>query len=163
MMTIENFTDRSIIQFVLAGMAVKILIGAAVGVYSSYSQFDPGNISTPVSILAIGIGLFWYIKTVNRPMTKSEILHFAVGTAAVDLVLSMAWVILVIWISDQPLTLEGVDNAVFDGSKLLLNQNDQAALFSIVVISLLMTAFLAGFFAWLMTRKLPRKEAEHQT
>ena len=150
----------SVTRFVLAGLIVKVLLMVGVGVYVAYAEVEPIDFSTPANILAIGAGMLWYCKAVNRPMQKGEILRFALGSIIADLALSVCWFLFVTWLSDQPLSLQGVDAAVFDGSGILLNQDDLIGLLIVISFALLMTFFMAAFFAWLMTRKLPREETE---
>ena len=150
----------SVTKFVLAGLIVKVLLMVGVVVYVAYAEVEPIDFSTPANILAIGAGMLWYCKAVNRPMQKGEILRFALGTIIADLALSVSWFLLVTWLSDQPLSLQGVDAAVFDGSGILLSQDDLIELLIVTSFALLMTFFSAAFFAWLMTRKLPREETE---
>ena len=154
---IHQKTSTSVTRYVLVVLAVKTLIGVSFGAFSYLTEYDMPNLSSPVNIVAVGLGLLWYSKVVNEPMAISEILWFASGVALVDLALSFLWLILLTWMSGQPLTLNGAELAVFGKAGTLTNRADQIVILSLIMFSVLMTFGLAAFFAWLMTRKLPKK------
>lgn len=91
-------------------------------------------------------------------MQRKEIILFASGVAVSDVFLSFAWLIGVIWISGQPLSLEGADAALFEGTGSLLQSDVLAGMLFVMVFATIMTFVLSAFFAWLMTRKLPKKD-----
>lgn len=156
-MVYEETGKISVTRFVLAGIAVKMLLMAAMAGYTFYNpEADLGNVSTPANILAIGVGLYWYSKSVNRPMTVNEIWRFAFGTVFADLIMSLAWAALVTGVSNQPLTIEGIENAVFDGTPMLSDSNNLGAVLIIIIFTMIMTLALAAFLAWQTTKRLPR-------
>ena len=155
-MLVEKTAETPIIRFVLAGLVVKFLVMLIGGIYSFYTEKELGNIATPVNILAMGVGLGWYAKSINMPMMRKQIFLFAAGTCIADLFISLLWLVVVIWLSNQPFSIAGIDAAIFDSSGIIFNRGDQFAILFLMIFSLLMTFVLAAFFAWLITRKLPR-------
>jgi len=156
--SLENSQRVSVFRFVMAALAVKILIAAGFGIYAYLTENEPPSISTSITIVAVGVALFWYSKVINRPMQRKEIILFASGVAVSDVFLSFAWLIGVIWISGQPLSLEGADAALFEGTGSLLQSDVLAGMLFVMVFATIMTFVLSAFFAWLMTRKLPKKD-----
>ena len=154
-MSRKNEISISVTKYVLAGVLVKLLIGAGYAVYIYQTGNKLGNLSSPTNITAVCAGLIWYCRSINRPMLKNEILWFALGTVVADLTLSSLWLIALTLLSCQPLTFEGVDQAVFDGAGIILNYEDQIGFLSLILVASMITFASAVFFAWLMTRKLP--------
>jgi hypothetical protein len=153
----KNEKEVSVIRYVLAGAGLKLTLGLSAGLYNLLSGREPPNFSNASTILAVCAGIAWYSRRINRPMKPIELFRFALGTMLIDIVLSGIWLLAMLFVAGAPFSVEGIDSAVFDGSGVVLNSDGQVAMILLMVFSSLLTFALSGFFAWLLTRKLPKK------
>lgn len=158
-MQVDGVQAVSMLKYVVAGGLVKAILAATAPFVADQFHWEltGTNLSTPVLVVAVGISVSWFARTLNRPMLRAEILRFAAGTALTDILLSGLWLVSMLLLAGAPFSLKGIDAAVFDGSGFLLNQGDQIALFFLTAFTMLTTFLFAAFLAWLMTRKLPKK------
>lgn len=141
--------------YVLVGAAVKLVCVLLGYWYVAATGNEIPNLSTPVTILAIGTGLGWYSSRVNRSMRGSEMLLFASGTALVDLLFSVLMVVLpILWVGES-LSRQNLDLAS-GGDGTGLTGDDIGPLGFLMLFIVVLNFGMAYFFAWLMTRKLPR-------
>src|SRR5678815_3817822 len=104
----RNFEPISVLRFVLAFLAVKLVTGSGFALYKLATDDEPSISSTPITIAAVGIAMLWYAKAINRPMSGSEIFRFSIGNTVVDIALSVAWGIGMIWLLSVPFSWEAV-------------------------------------------------------
>jgi hypothetical protein len=149
-----NSEPVPMLRFVLAFFAMKVLAASGLAIYAIATGADESPISpTPITIAAVGAALLWFVRVVNRPMSSSEIVKFSLGNVIADVSLSVAWGLGMIWMLSEPLSWEGVD-AVLGG-----NGNGDTARLVLATglgIGSIQVFALSAFFAWLITRKLPR-------
>lgn len=147
--------------FVLVGGLVKVAcMGVAYG-YATTTGHEPRNISTPVTVLAVGAGLAWYSYRVDRPMQLGEMVKFAVGTALVDLALSSVILVGPIVRAGENISMRNLD-LVLGGDGTGLTTADIVPLGMVFLFSMLMVFAISMFFAWITTRRLPRGRKEGQ-
>lgn len=144
--------------YVLVGLLVKIVISAIAYWYGTTTGKDFPSNGTAATICAVGAGIAWYAYKLNRPMQRRELILFAVGTALADLALSLLIIIgPILWIGES-LSLQNID-LILGGDGATLTQQDILPLGFVMMFSTLMTFVTAIVFAWIITRKLPRRTA----
>lgn len=152
-MTDSDDGPTSVVRFVAAFFAVKVLAGLGLALYAYATETEPPITSVPVTIAAIGVAMLWYSKVKNRPMSGSEIMTFSSGTTLADILLSIGWFMGMIWIVGAPLSWEGV--AIVMGGNAD-GQTAKVAMTIGLVVGSIQVFALSAFFAWLVTRKLPK-------
>ena len=141
--------------YVLVSALVKIVAGGILVWYASRTGDEFLSSSTPVSILAIGAGVGWYSYRVNRPMQRVELLRFASGFALVDVILSLLVLIgPILWVGES-LSMRHVD-LILGGDGTTLSSQDLPLLGALAIFTTIVEFGLGYFFAWIMTKKLPR-------
>jgi len=145
--------------YVLVGALVKCAALALLYLYATLASEEPPNVSTPITILAVGAAMAWYARNVNRPMSGRELVFFASGTAAVDLFLSALVLVLPILWAGENISMRTID-LVLGGDGSRLTTADLPWLTGVFIFTVLMVFALSLGLAWLLTRKLPRKPRE---
>lgn len=148
-------SPTSMVRFVAAFLAVKVLAGLGAALYTYATGTEPPITSTPITIAAVGVAMLWFSKVKNRPMSGLEIMKFSGGTTLADILLSIAWFVGMIWMVGAPLSWQGV--AIVMGGNGDGQTAKEAMTIGLVVGSIQVFG-LSAFFAWLMTRKLPRMD-----
>ena len=143
----------SMFRFVAAFLAVKVIAGIGLALYAHIAETEPSISHVPITIAAVGAALLWYSKVAGRPMSGPEILKFSIGNTLADILMSAAWLFVMMWVASAPLSWEGV--AIALGGKVDAKSAQLALTIGLLVGSFQVFA-LSAFFAWLTTRKLPR-------
>ncbi|WP_150125030.1 hypothetical protein [Tsuneonella mangrovi] len=152
-MTTDRPKSVSMLRFNFAFWLVEITAAGAAGLYTLKTGNEPPITSTPIMIIAIGLALLWYGKAVNRPMTGLEISKFSIGNMVADLINGVAWMIAMILVLDVPFSWEGVSIAL--GGEVSGHSAKIAVLIGLIVGEG-GVAITSAFFAWLISRKLPK-------
>ena len=150
----ENSGSKSVsmIRFVLAFLAVKVVAMAGSMLYSLATDATISVPATVVTIVAASIAMAWYAKAENRPMSPSEIFRFSAGNTLCDVGLSVVWGIWTLWIFGLPFSWEGL------GALLGLNAHDAQNVFAAGLVMGGVAVFaISAVLAWSMSRKLPKR------
>jgi hypothetical protein len=145
------------ILFVAVFFVVKIITALGISLYAYVTESEPPVIATPVTIAAIGLALVRFSKVVNRPMTGKETFAFATGNTLADICLSAAWLLAMMWLSSIPMSWESV--AIILGGNRGVESAQTGLIIGLVIGSFQILA-LSAFFAWLITKKLPKSDPQ---
>ena len=143
---------RYVLTVFAAMVAIILLTLTAIYAFDFTPPNSTGLVTTLVSTI-IGVSLF--ARRIDRPMMNQERLRFAGGVTIINAVVPALFIMISLLIAGLPLSLEGVDLA-FGGGQGILQEPSLAGLMLFV---LALTFVQAYFFAWLLTRKLPRTVA----
>lgn len=149
----DSSRRESMFRFVAAFVAVKVIAGIGLAFYAHVKATEPSISAAPINIAAIGVALLWYSKVANRPISVPEALAFSLGNTLVDIGMSAAWILVMVWAVSAPFSWAGVDIALGGKGD---GRSAQFALLVGLVLGSLQVFALSAFFAWLITRKLPR-------
>lgn len=147
-------------RYIAVAVAVKLLtVLALMGSAYAFPDLDPDKIpdlSTPATIAAVAIAILWFAKSANRPLRKGELFTFASGVTFGEIVISVGIFALMVVEAGQPFSFAGLYAAITDG-ELPVDASD-AALVVIFgfVIGAISTFAISVFFAWFMTKNLPK-------
>lgn len=148
----ENPNPFTTLRFVLAFLAVKVVVVSGGALYTVATGDQPSIPATLVTLVAVGMAIFWYSKAVNRPMTGSQIFTFSVGNTLADFVLTIVWIGAWMWHLGIPFNWAGFGVAL----GVQLNSHDAVVAFWIgFIFGELQVFFWSALFAWLISRKLP--------
>ena len=144
-------------RYVLAYFACKLVFVIVLGFASLWIEGQPPNLSTPANIVCTALSISWFIKRENQPLAVVEIFNFSIGTVLADFILSFTWVAAMMWLSSVPISWEGLDAAVFGGGGNI--ETTKEAVYIGGAIGSLQVFLISASFAWLLTRKLPKRQS----
>jgi len=146
-------------RFIAVAVAVKAAtVLTLMGSVYVFPDIDPDKVpdlSTPAAIAAVAAAVFWFARTVKRPMLKGEIFSFAGGVTIGEIAISVGIFFLMILEAGQPFSLEGLNAAMSDGGTPIEASAFALSLVFGVILGALMTFIIAAFFAWILTKNLP--------
>ncbi|QLC21034.1 hypothetical protein HFP51_01830 [Parasphingopyxis sp. CP4] len=144
----------SMLRFVLVYLVVKLVAAGGLTLYFLTTGTELFTSTIGITIAAVGLAMWWYVKAVNRPMLGSEILKFSLGTALTDVLLSVLWGIGSIWLLDLTFTWEGVGAVLGEGLDV---DTTKLLVVSGLVIGSIQVFAISALFAWLISKNLPKK------
>ena len=145
--------------YVLVGAIAKLAIAAAGYWYTVATGNEPPLNSTVGTVIQLLPGLAWYAKKINRPMQRSELIWFSIGTVFVDSILSVILLFGFILIHGRNISVQNIDFALGGNGSTLISGNYFPIVFLMLFTTLLTFSF-SMFIAWIATRKLPRRTTE---
>lgn len=152
----DQRTDEpiSMLRYVLAYFGIRLAASGVLIAYALASESEPPDISTAITILAVSAPIFWFAKLVNRPMLGFEKMSFAIGNAGAELVLTIAWALVMFWLNNISIGWAGLDQILGGNGD---PETAKVALVGGLTFGLLQVAFFSAFFGWLMTKNLPKE------
>jgi hypothetical protein len=151
-MTQTSYVAVPVTRYVLAVAAVMVVILVfTLGIIYLFDPEIPSGAGTIKTMVAIIAGVSWFSQKVNRPMMVGERLRFAAGVALVNVVIPAGYFLVALLLVGLPLSIEGVDQ-IFGGSGFLTG----GILTFFAAFAAVVSFAQAYFFAWMLTRKLPK-------
>jgi hypothetical protein len=149
--------DVSVTPYVvLVAASMMTILMASLALYQ-LAEVDLGsNAGTLTTLASTIVGLGWFSYKIDRPMFVRERLWFASGVMLVNAILPATFVTIAVIVTGLPLNLQSVDDLFLGGNGHLF----EAGILFVMTFTLLITFAQAYFFAWILTRKLPRKRFE---